>query len=59
MVSVSNDLLEKGYHAGNIVKEIAKAVGGGGGGKADMAQAGFKDIESMEKALELSVTLIN
>jgi alanyl-tRNA synthetase len=59
MVSVSNDLLEKGYHAGNIVKEIAKAVGGGGGGKADMAQAGFKDIESMERALELSLSLIN
>ncbi|MEI8215611.1 MAG: alanine--tRNA ligase [Eubacteriales bacterium] len=59
LVSVSNDLLEKGYHAGNIIKEIAKSVGGGGGGKADMAQAGIKDISQIDKALEFAVTTIN
>ncbi len=43
MVSVADDLLGKGFHAGAMIKEIAKAAGGSGGGKADMAQAGIKD----------------
>ncbi|MBO4881039.1 MAG: alanine--tRNA ligase [Firmicutes bacterium] len=58
MVSVTDDLTEKGYHAGNMVKEIAKAAGGGGGGKADMAQAGAKDISKLPDAFAVAEQLM-
>ncbi|MCF6464142.1 alanine--tRNA ligase [Clostridium sp. Cult1] len=50
---VSKDLVEKGIHAGNIIKEVAKITGGGGGGRPDMAQAGGKDISKVEEALNM------
>ena len=58
MVSVTDDLVEKGYHAGNMIKQIAKAAGGGGGGKADMAQAGAKDISRLPDAFALAEKLM-
>ena len=58
MVSVTDDLVEKGYHAGNMIKQIAKAAGGGGGGKADMAQAGAKDISKLSDAFALAEKLM-
>ena len=58
MVSVTDDLLEKGYHAGNMIKQIAAVCGGGGGGKADMAQAGAKDSSKLPEAFALARQLM-
>ena len=49
---VSRDLVEKGASAGNWVKEVAPVVGGGGGGKPDLAQAGGKDASKLPEALD-------
>lgn len=59
LVSVSDDLLDKGYHAGKIIKELAKHIGGGGGGKADMAQAGGKNPDGISKAFEVAKELLS
>ncbi|WP_243386226.1 alanine--tRNA ligase [Bacillus kexueae] len=48
---VTKDLIEKGYHAGKLIKEVATRCGGGGGGRPDMAQAGGKDPNKLEEAL--------
>ena len=48
---VTKDLIERGFHAGKIVKQVAEACGGGGGGRPDMAQAGGKQPEKLEEAL--------
>ncbi|MDX1991544.1 MAG: alanine--tRNA ligase [bacterium] len=52
MVSVTDDLTKKGLNAGNIIKAIAPIVGGGGGGRPNMAQAGGKDSSKLREALE-------
>lgn len=44
--------IEKGANAGNIIREVAKMTGGGGGGKPDSAQAGGKDASKIAVALE-------
>jgi len=48
--AVSSDLQKK-LHAGNIIKKVAGIVGGSGGGRPDFAQAGGKDVESVDQAL--------
>ncbi len=58
MVSVTDDLLEKGVHAGNMIKQIAAICGGGGGGKADMAQAGAKDASKLDEAFAKAEELL-
>ena len=59
LVSVTDDLLDKGYHAGNMIKKIAPAVKGGGGGKADMAQAGGKDPSGISNAFKVAEELLS
>ena len=55
---VTPDLVAKGFHAGDIVKQVAKVVGGGGGGKATTAEAGGKDVAKLDEALDLLSELV-
>lgn len=52
MVMVSDDAVSKGAHAGNLIKAIAPIVGGGGGGRPNMAQAGGKNPAGIDEALK-------
>ncbi|WP_173916054.1 alanine--tRNA ligase [Halobacillus sp. Marseille-Q1614] len=51
IAGVSKDLIDKGFHAGNLIKQAATICGGGGGGRPDMAQAGGKDPSKISEAL--------
>ncbi len=51
VAAVTADLVERGLHAGRMVKEVAKTVGGGGGGKPTMAHAGGRDAGQLSAAL--------
>ena len=55
LVMASDDAVAAGIHAGNIIKRIAPIVGGGGGGRPNMAQAGGKDASKIEEALAAGV----
>jgi len=55
---VTRDLLDRGLHAGEIVKRVAEVTGGSGGGKADMAQAGGRDKSKLNEALEVVKKLV-
>ncbi|HEX3656372.1 MAG TPA: alanine--tRNA ligase [Pirellulales bacterium] len=52
VAGISRDLEGRGVHAGNWIRETAKLVGGSGGGKPGMAQAGGKDPDKLPAALE-------
>ena len=52
------DLAQRGLHAGEIVKRVAAVVGGSGGGRAEIGQAGGKDKEKLDEALELVRDLV-
>ena len=49
---ITPDLVERGLHAGNIARDAAKVMGGGGGGRPDMAQAGGKQADRLGAALD-------
>jgi alanyl-tRNA synthetase len=51
VAAVTPDLIKRGMHAGNLLREAAKVIGGGGGGRPDMAQAGGKDPAKLDDAL--------
>jgi len=52
LVAAKKDIAGSRVHAGNMVKEIAPLIGGGGGGRPDMAQAGGKNAAGIPAALE-------
>jgi alanyl-tRNA synthetase len=51
VAAVTKDLTKR-YHAGKLVQEVARAVGGSGGGRPDLAQAGGKDSAKLDAALD-------
>ncbi|HOM72710.1 MAG TPA: DHHA1 domain-containing protein, partial [Armatimonadota bacterium] len=55
---VTPDLVQKGLHAGNLLREVAKVAGGGGGGRPEFAQAGGKNPEKVDEALEKAAELV-
>ena len=58
LAGVSDDLVKIGLHAGRLIKQVAPMIGGGGGGKAQLAQAGGKDPQGLERALDESRRLL-
>ena len=52
LAAVTDDLVKRGLHAGNLVKQVAQVVGGGGGGRPTLAQAGGKDVGKLAEALD-------
>ncbi len=52
IAALSDPMVERGLHSGQLVKEVASVVGGSGGGKPGLAQAGGKDAEALPQALE-------
>lgn len=58
VATVTQDLIGRGVKAGDIVREVAKMVGGGGGGRPNMAQAGGRDPDKLPEALALVPALV-
>jgi len=58
VVTATKDVVGKGIHCGNIIREVAKVTGGGGGGRPDMAQAGGKDTSRINEALQYAPKVI-
>lgn len=58
LAMATKDAVAKGVHSGNVVKEVAKLCGGGGGGRPDMAQAGAKDLSKLDAALEAAWEIV-
>ena len=56
---ITPDLVEKGMNAAHMVQEVAKIIGGGGGGKPESAQAGGKDSNKLREALSIVPGMIS
>lgn len=58
LAMATDEAMKKGAHAGNLIKEIASLVGGGGGGRPNMAQAGGKNPDGIPAAIEKAVEVV-
>lgn len=52
VASITPNYVQKGFHAGKLIKEVASICDGGGGGRPDMAQAGGKNPSKIQEALQ-------
>ena len=55
---VDPSLISYGYSAKTIVQDLAAVIGGGGGGRPEMAQAGGTDPSKLEQALSMAIEMI-
>ena len=58
IVTATEEAMKKGAHAGNLIKAIAGCVGGGGGGRPNMAQAGGKNPAGIPDALKKAAEVL-
>lgn len=58
MVTATDAAMKQGAHAGNLIKAIAGLVGGGGGGRPNMAQAGGKNLAGIQEALKKAAEVL-
>ena len=58
IAAVTDDLIKRGLHAGELVKAVASVVGGSGGGRPNLAQAGGKDASKLPEAISAVVPLV-
>lgn len=59
VAAISPGLVKRGLHAGTVSKEVAKLVGGGGGGRPDMAQAGGQWVDKLDEAICFATELLS
>lgn len=58
VATISKDLLERGLHAGQLIRQVAAITGGSGGGRPDMAQAGGRKPEKLPEALARAAEIV-
>ncbi|MCD6216593.1 alanine--tRNA ligase [bacterium] len=59
VIAVSNDMMKKGLKAGDLIREICGVLGGGGGGRPNIAQGGGKDAAKIDDAINKFKSIIN
>jgi alanyl-tRNA synthetase len=58
VATATEDVIERGVKANELVREVAVKVGGGGGGRPDLAQAGGRDVDKLPEALQAVPALL-
>ena len=59
LISLGQKALDKGLKAGDLIKSVAAIFGGGGGGRPNMAQAGGKNPEGLQDAIDAAVSQLD